>query len=185
MTDREKLRALVEKWRTEKNNTADDPVERMSEHCLMRVAAAFNAGLQIAAMELESALATPAPAGEPESCRKYSLSEEIGPTLGHWVCECGEDLGDCPIDEIDEVFAEHQKQVMNALVNKLLRAAKSLRDYYVCNRLNDAAEFVAWVTPRHANEMTLAERKRDKCWKRWDALSEAIEALSRREKGGK
>ena len=46
MTDREKLRALVEKWRTEKNNTADDP----------RVAAAFNAGLRIAAMELESAL---------------------------------------------------------------------------------------------------------------------------------
>ncbi len=44
----------------------------------------------------------------PSTHGKYSLSE-TGATMGHWVCECGSDLGDCPIDEIDEVFAEHKR----------------------------------------------------------------------------
>lgn len=41
---------------------------------------------------------------------KYPALSQSGATYGHWVClPCGADLGDCPIDEIDEVFAAHQK----------------------------------------------------------------------------
>jgi len=45
---------------------------------------------------------------------KYGLAES-GPLTGHWVCECGVDLGDCPIDEIDEVFAAHLAEARAAL----------------------------------------------------------------------
>lgn len=42
--------------------------------------------------------------------KSYNLSAS-GSTAGHWVCQCGADLGDCPIDEIDDVFAAHKAPV--------------------------------------------------------------------------
>jgi hypothetical protein len=67
--------------------------------------------------------------------KTYALSSE-GVSTGHWVCECGADLGDCPVDEIDKVFTAHQmaaefddgRKKNVATLEELLRGSKSDAD---------------------------------------------------------
>ena len=102
MTDREKLRALVEKWRTEKNNTADDP----------RVAAAFNAGLRIAAMELESALPEqPRLTGQQVQKAINAVNfDEVGPSAAY---EQIADLLSAPQAEQPRLTKEQVRRIFN------------------------------------------------------------------------
>jgi len=50
---------------------------------------------------------------------KVRLSQH-GPTIGHWVCLCGADLGDCPIDEVEEVAMAHAESDLAALLRRVV-----------------------------------------------------------------
>jgi len=74
--------------------------------------------LRNATTEAERALAEARAAieGEPQPVghTKYRLVE-AGKLTGHWECECGADLGDAPIDEINEIALEHARQAERVL----------------------------------------------------------------------
>jgi hypothetical protein len=57
-------------------------------------------------------------------------------------------------------------------IKNLETVLESLVNYYVANRGGagpmKAGEFICCVTPRHASEMTKAERAKDRCWSKWD-----------------
>ena len=54
--------------------------------------------------------------------------------------------------------------------NKELREClEALVDEYVANRGSErAGEFICCITPPHAQDLTPAQRKRNKCWSLWD-----------------
>ena len=59
-------------------------------------------------------------------------------------------------------------------VKELAEVCQELIDAYVANLGHPEDEFISCITPRHASEMSPAERRDDKYWGIWDRARKAI-----------
>lgn len=56
----------------------------------------------------------------------------------------------------------------------LIKSAEALIELYIANP-DTVNEFISCITPKHASAMTFQERRKDRCWRAWDNLREAVE----------